>query len=223
MATSEYLRARRNDLSGYLVHLTRKYGRASAKDNLVSILRVRTIKAKTPHCLFMHELNTEERKAFSTVCFSEVPLSDLNYLTHEMKGRSVKLSQYGLVFKKEIVQLLGGNPVFYLHMRSAEGRARHAALRRCFDVARKQGLATHGYSTFLPFVNRVDQKNDFSWEREWRVAGDFHFELSRVFLGLAPKDELAWFERRYRSFPWVSPRWGRDQMMGKMRELIAAE
>ncbi len=220
MATSEYLLARRNDLSGYLVHLTRQYGRQSAADNLVRILKERTIRARGSHCLFMHDLTEEEKSDFSTVCFTETPLSDLNYVTQEMRGRKIRLSQYGLVFAKGVVLQAGGNPVFYVDARSNKGRTRCDAFRQCFRIARKRGMAGDLYTSFLPLVNKVDTRNDFTWEREWRVVGDFAFELSDVFLGLAPKGDLFRFENDYPLFPWVSPRWGRDQMMAKLRRLM---
>jgi hypothetical protein len=72
------------------------------------------------------------------------------------------------------------------------------------------------YLTFLPFVNKCDSKYDFSWEREWRIAGDFEFVLSDVFLGLAPTKRIEELEDKFSDFPWISPRWGRDQIISKL-------
>jgi hypothetical protein len=222
MASAEYLLSRRNDLSSYLVHLTRSYGKRTSEDNLRRILNRERLLARNPHCLFssrIDRLTSDQSDLFNTVCFSEIPLSDLNYLTHKMEGRSCNLSQYGLVFDKAVVRDSGGNPVFYVDTRSSEGKARCDALWRCFRTATKKDDANHCYYSFLPFVNKAGLNYDFSWEREWRIVGDFDFERSDVFLGLAPENKLAGLEASYPEIPWVSPRWGRDRMLSKLRQL----
>ena len=222
MASAEYLLSRRNDLSSYLVHLTRAYGELTSADNLRRILKRGRLLARNPHCLFsskIDSLSPDHSDLFNTVCFSEIPLSDLNYLTHKMEGRSCNLSQYGLVFHKTVVRDAGGNPVFYVDTRSTDGSKRCDALWDCFRAATKSGKTSHPFYSFLPFVNKVGRNYDFSWEREWRVVGDFDFKLSQVFLALAPESKLRIFEERFPEIPWVSPRWGRDRMLSKLRRL----
>jgi hypothetical protein len=222
MPTSDYLLSRRNDLSGYLVHLTRDYQNKSAKKNLRSILKSRCIEARNAHCLFMSKigkLQPSHARRFRTVCFTETPLSELNYLTQTMEDRSIHMSQYGLVFEKEVIRQAGGNPVFYLDTRSDEGKRRCDAFWDCFREAQEVGLRSHPFTSFLPYINKVDGKIDFSWEREWRIASDFSFDLSEVFLGLAPKDQISELEDQFSEIHWISPRWGRDQIITKLREL----
>lgn len=220
MLSAEYVKARRADLSSFLVHLTRQYDGRSARQSLLGILRAKQIKAMNFCCIFQRELEQLEgapSKPFKVVCFTETPLGDINYLSMEMAGRTKQLKPYGLVFRKKSIINAGGNPVFYLTTSSSSGKKRQAALWNCFKVARKAGLQYHEYASFLPLVNKVDATHDFSFEREWRVVGDFRFLHRDVFLGLAPVEAMAEMEGRFRAFPWVSPRWGRDQIIEKLR------
>src|SRR5437867_3244543 len=127
MPSSEYLLGRRSDLSGYLVHLTRDYDGKSAKNNLRSILRTRCVEARNVYCLFMSEITKlppTQANLFNVVCFTETPLSELNYIVQTMEGRSACLKPYGLVFAKEVVRQAGGNPVFYVNTASSSGKER---------------------------------------------------------------------------------------------------
>jgi hypothetical protein len=46
----------REDLSRFLVHLTRDYDGVAAEDNLLSILSEKQIRARNAHCLVMHKI-----------------------------------------------------------------------------------------------------------------------------------------------------------------------
>jgi hypothetical protein len=222
MPSSEYLLGRRSDLSSYLVHLTKECDGKSARKNLRSILRDECIEARNSYCLFMSEtkkLPSPSAELFQVVCFTEVPLNELNYIVQTMEGRTTELSSYGLVFKKDVVTTHGGNPVFYIDTRSQEGKERCDYLWECFREAKKNGFEDNGASSFFPFVNKVNERVDFSWEREWRIVGDFQFELSDVFLGLCPETRIEEFEDAFSDIAWVSPRWGRDRIISKLREL----
>src|SRR5258707_230096 len=112
--------AHRDDLSRFLVHLTREYDDTPARDNLVSILRDKTIEARNAHCLFIHDINGRDfsqklRKAFRTVCFTETPLPQLHRLSGEIPGRRVALSPYGLVFAKRALIDRGASPAIYIN------------------------------------------------------------------------------------------------------------
>ncbi|HQY58260.1 MAG: hypothetical protein KA426_01215 [Nitrospira sp.] len=226
MPTSEYLLGRRSDLSGYLIHLTRDYDDISPRKNLKSILRKGCVEARNAYCLFMRGMNSlppAETELFKVVCFTETPLSELNYMVQTMEGRSTALSPYGLVFKKEVVRARGGNPVFYIDTRSEDGKERCEYLWSCFREAKKNGFKSEGASSLLPLINKVSNQIDFSWEREWRIAGNFNFKFNEVFLGLCPKNRLEDFEDEFPGIVWVSPRWGRDQIISKLRQLAVSE
>jgi len=229
MVSKAYILSRRTDLSSFLVHLTRsrkirRQGETvtlKARDVLVSILKAGCIRAKNFHCLFNKDLltlDTVDAAPFKTVCFSETPLSDINYLTQEIEGRAIRLTQYGLVFRKATVVNRGGNPVIYVSNKSVNGRSPVAAFKRVYNRAKKSGFELSSESTFLPFVNLFSENYDFSWEREWRVVGDFRFELAEVFLGLAPAKDHAELIKRFPSVQWISPRWGRDQIIEALQK-----
>lgn len=223
MVTTEYLLSRRDDLSEYLVHLTRKYNGDEARDNLDRILKKGIIHARNPYCLFLSEikkLGPSLSKSFNVVCFTETPLNGLAYITQRMEKRNIELSQYGLVFKRDVIQRAGGNSVFYLDTRSESGKERCRALWECYRLVESLGFKQHPFCSFLPLINKIGDYNDFSWEREWRIIGNFRFEQSDVFLGLAKKDRIAEYEKRFPDIPWISPRWGRDQIVSKLRELV---
>jgi hypothetical protein len=105
----------RDDFSRFLVHLCRDYGGKSARKNLRSILRLKHIEARNPHCLFQHKIkdigfSEKLRRQFNTVCFTEAPLSQLRFLTRHIEGRRIQLKPFGLVFWKHNLLEAGANP-----------------------------------------------------------------------------------------------------------------
>ena len=80
---------KREDLSRFLIHLTRDLKYSSARDNLIGILKDKKIEARNAHCLVMHKLEQKGfsivlRRKFRTVCFTEAPLSQVSQLTHQI-------------------------------------------------------------------------------------------------------------------------------------------
>jgi hypothetical protein len=54
------------------------------------------------------------------------------------------------------------------------------------------------------------------------IAGNFNFKFNEVFRPL-PKNRLEDFEDEFPGIVWVSPRWGRDQIISKLRQLAVSE
>jgi len=180
----------REDLSRFLVHLTRDYNNVVAEKNLISILNDKTIFAKNALCLVMHKLEKMQfsktlQKEFYTACFTETPLPQIKQLTKEIKGRRIKLSPYGLVFWKDELFNKGASPAIYIN---AKGTSVSKFLIDEFESIFK-GITTfrklrdkeahyknvvHYYS----LINVVKDKHDFMWEREWRHHGDFEFKYA---------------------------------------------
>lgn len=49
---------------------------------------------------------------------------------------------------------------------------------------------------------------DFRWEREWRIKGDFAFNLEDVAFGLCPEDKLDECSQLSQGkFPFIDPNW----------------
>lgn len=118
---------RRDDLSKFLVHLTRDYEGKTAADNLLSILRKKKIKARNPHCLFKHELDRLEftnmlKRQFNTVCLTETPLTQIRRLISKTPGRQIQLKGYGVVFYKAALLEKGASPAIYVNAKGTSLR-----------------------------------------------------------------------------------------------------
>ncbi len=194
---------RRRDFSKYLVHLTREYEGAEARDNLLSILSAGIIEARTPlgsavKRLEYHGCDTEEAmNAQRVCCFSETPLDDLGGLIDPGVWRRNHFQPYGVVFERETLLLKGVNPVWYLNSYNAPG-VNFPWLVKGFNAMVADVIATAGddreekaatflsspLSEFAPFVETIgvwgNTTKDFSFEREWRHRGDLEFKLSEV-------------------------------------------
>lgn len=157
LGTRQHPEAR--DLSRWLVHLTRSEG------ELLSILRSGCIEAPNPFGVGkdFHIVVDDHR----SVCLTEIPLSELERMT--------KTRPWGIVFDKErLRKKYGAQPVWYLSEGSPELNAIHTAMW----TAEQDPDAP--IWTLTPFIENVrsiasQHPNDWRWEREWRVRGDFEF------------------------------------------------
>ena len=66
---------KRDDLSKFLIHLTRDYSDSLANENLVNILKQNKIEAKNAYCLFIYKLNQMD---FSKVLKKKIQYSLFN-------------------------------------------------------------------------------------------------------------------------------------------------
>jgi hypothetical protein len=117
----ERLLNRRSDLSTFVVHLTKDSagGKPSAKQNLQVILTSGVLQARTPMGWTgsgKMRLPQDALESMKVVCFSETPLEHVYSLFQNIRGRSVKLSSYGLAFTRETARERGVNPVWYVDM-----------------------------------------------------------------------------------------------------------
>jgi hypothetical protein len=180
---------KREDLSRFLIHLTRDYEGSLARDNLIGILKDKEIQARNAHCLVMHKLEQMRfskmlRGKFQSVCFTEAPLSQVSQLTRQIPKRSIKLKPYGIVFWKETLMNRGANPAIYLN---AQGNSLSKYLLAQFDKEFKDIRTLRRFKTterehfesviqFYALLNVVNQKRNFMWEREWRHMGGLRFK-----------------------------------------------
>lgn len=175
--------SQRTDISIYLAHLTKQTETGSAFENLVSILKGKKLIAYNHHCLFSPLLkNHTHQELFATVCFTETPLDKIQLLTN-IDERKVNMEPYGLIFTKQTIRNAGGNPVFYLYEENQELKA------LIMKMFRENSNELEDFSHFGSLINVVKEKHDFSWEREWRIKGDYSFNYEDIFAIIAPGAE----------------------------------
>ena len=139
----------RPDLTPYLLHLTKRSMRASAFDNLVSILK-------------SGRLRSSGREGFirgpnRATCFMDVPFTSLKYILNKANTDPVspKYEPYGIVISKKLGYGKGLRPVLYLSEDEIEElRIPDDALWRVVKL-------------------EVNDAGWISWlhEREWRAEG----------------------------------------------------
>lgn len=177
--------SRRTDISMGLVHLTKGNGEHNAFKVLMKILEEKTIQANTSKVVdgriqgFICGNNP-------VVSFQDVPLYSVseNILwEQELRSRNpkspIRYEPFGLRFDKRYIFRNGGRPVIYENTETAK--------------------------SFLPEnehwrIVKLDLENDdkiIDWthEREWRIKGDFHFELNEVEIILSNRLGLTAFNK----------------------------
>jgi len=186
---------KREDISKFLVHLTKKYNDNSAEDNLFSILGQKTIKAVNPYCLFHPIFDTMKfseilKKKFSSVCFTETPLAQLSHLTNNKRRM---LEPYGLVFLKNHLLQDGASPAIYINTSGTNMRKfllnKFRSDFKDIKTYRKLKSIAPNYLAKIQYyslINIISEKYNFTWEREWRINGDFKFGYHQIFAILVP-------------------------------------
>lgn len=212
---------KKRDFSPFLVHLTRSDGNKSAKEVLSSILNDRALKAKKPWFIYYKNVlkpeNANMQSYFYVVCFTETPLDQIEVLLQPLKGRWTQHQPepYGLVFEKSFIKEHGGNHVFYMTKEIAE------PLSDLYDKQKTQVNSKE--CRLLALTSLCEKKNDWHWEREWRIVGNLGFDYNDIFCGLCPESDIAYFENKYEGVKFISPDWGinkiLDNLLSKIREL----
>lgn len=193
----------KTDYSRFLVHLTRSDELVSAKEVLTQILDTRTLKAYKPWCIVQYDFNTDEdplRDKFKVICFTETPLEQIKSLLKPLTGRPNTPEAYGLVFTKDYIRLMDGNPVFYLTRKLAK------PLRDMFLKYKHQ--LTPDMHKLLALTTLCEHGNDWHWEREWRIAGNLVFKYDSLYCGICPEEDITYFQKRFKPVKFIDPRWG---------------
>jgi hypothetical protein len=213
--------ARRTDLSTFLVHLTRTSTGCSGKNRLKSIILCDAITATSafgPAARKMRNsnLSIESQKC---VCFTETPLEHVSLLTAPIEGRRIKFEPYGIVITKKQGRKYGTNPVWYLDTTPG-----HNWLTNPLDgmivKAIPNGI-TDPLFELTPFIEQFGLGKDFSWEREWRVAGGY--PLPDRYILLCPEAEHQEFcavlkeaGKTSDDVPMLDPAWGLETIIAKL-------
>lgn len=165
------------DMSDFVVHFARDYGTKSAYDNMLGILASRRIEARNPFGLMRKD--APDLDSQRVACFSEVPL-------HRLRRLAEARSQYGIVFRKDIVISGGANPIMYAY----KDHQVTAALKA---IAQKTATdPSHPIWSVTPFVDAPGKYGKsayfFEWEREWRKTGHFTFVEDDVAFLIIPEE-----------------------------------
>ena len=211
----------RGDLSPFLIHLTRNgnYRRwadiydlkmderraLDAKSSLEMILQDKRIEARSPFGYFNYKVpwgsknqdSKVKRSWLRSVCFTETPIDYVYVQCEEMEWRQFNFAPYGLAFFENSILREGGNPIVYFN--SENERIRKTwdsipSLPNCEDFAPLMILC-EGFGPNLFGKSRAYEV-DFRWEREWRIRGNFNFDLEKdVAFGICPQNEIEIFEK----------------------------
>jgi len=197
--------ARRNDLSSFVVHLTKDIGDQGAAANLQSIVIASRIEARSPMGWAREQDDPEDqqRQSQRVVCFSETPLEHIYSMVADIAGRQVRLRPYGVAFTKLAARARGANPVWYVDMTPG----RDFTLAHAVDALKAAAVASGDFhhehvARILPFFEQIGtwpgpppSQKEFWWEREWRKVGDYDLFAQRP-LWICPEAE----QQEFRNF-----------------------
>lgn len=152
-----------DDMSRYAVHFT------SDPAVFARILATGILRGSGPFGYSWFRKLTDVRERHSSVCLSEVPLSQIERLTR-------RHGNYGIAFPKEFLQGQGGARVWYVDQASEQARSLSSLLQGMVKL-RDFGNPLWDLTPFMDLV--MPGTYEWDWEREWRVRGELRF---------APKD-----------------------------------
>lgn len=248
----EDLLHRRTDLSTFVIHWTRQRENGkTARENLESILRQRTILAQTPRGAAVERIKTMgnenrlDEKAVAdaldtqkVVCFTEAPLEQAWSFVHSIAGRDYQLEPYGLAFTKMKAREKGINPVWYVDMTPSGHEwltnSVDRLVQRALDEATdERSFADDPIAQIAPFVDwmgtwpTTGKKKEFWWEREWRHLGDMKYQLDDVAVVLCPisdRESLATVTESPcgRRVPVIDPDWGLERIIAELAGVSVA-
>lgn len=172
--------SRRSDISMGLVHLTKGNDKLNSFQVLMKILKEQKLIGSTNQTI-----NGVPRGFICgnepVVCFQDVPLFSLSeniLLEQQMHSDAptapIRYTAFGLRFDKRYIFQKGGRPVIYEKT----------------EVAKKF-LPNDEYWRIVKLdLDNVDNIIDWTHEREWRIKGDFSFDLNEVEILLSDQDSV---------------------------------
>jgi len=214
MRSIEDIKRQRDDLSTFLIHLTRDTESGTAGENLINILNTRIIEARNPKGL-CYNWGDEFSNNTKSVCFTETPLNYVRYL-FDIEGREIHLKPYGLVFSKASLQEKGANPVFYINTYGGQ------ELKNAFCRVINSHEDKESIYKIIPYIDifgpsaKAGKKYDFYWEREWRYSRDLTFTYEEVVVGICNEAEVVDFDRKYNGIKFISPSMSMQEMIEKI-------
>lgn len=230
------LLARRTDLSTFLVHLTRATPEASAKGNLLSIIRDDRIRAKSPFGMAGKKLEDAGLPTLSQrcVCFTETPLEYVGLLAEEIENRTFHFEPYGIAVTRRQGRRRAVNPVWYLDITPGYDWLTNP-VNELIDEAIGSGSFDESQAARLaPFIEQMGSwpgaapgdrpyRKEFWWEREWRHVGDF--QLPPRYIVLCPAIDSAEIQAavaaldpavRPSRVSYIDPTWSLEMIIGRL-------
>jgi hypothetical protein len=224
LSEAEFL-DKKKDFSPLLVHLTKDSKEIlpdgeeviiPAKSIFELILEGKTLKAFKHLCYFSPALNNESeitsiQDKFRVVCFTETPIDQINVLLLKVSKRKFEPEPFGLVFEKSYIRKRGGNPVFYVTRKIA---------RPLMDLIYDEYVEGNeqvpdNICKLLALITLCEEGNDWHWEREWRIVGNFKFNLEDIYCGFCPEEDIEYFENKYPPVKFISPDWSKNKILAK--------
>lgn len=218
----------RDDISPFLIHMTRKTNKKTAKENLQSILSkkeivpgknpvsaaqyARSMSRNSSNWLFMYnfdELDKDIQDCFRAVCFSETPIR-FSHCLFDISGRGINLEPYGLVLIKDRLQKKGVSPVMYINNYPGD---KDSVIDQMADLVYLNRTVAQEILPLIGVTGRylhggAMTHHDFQWEREWRYPafkGNYQIEEEDLFIGLCPISEIDEFERKFPGILFIDP------------------
>lgn len=134
-----------------LTHFTRAGKTESALDNLVAILRDGVIRGS----------RRMVREGRAVVCMFDVPIRDLRLILDRRNRR--RYEPFGIAIEKRYAFRMGARPAVYMPWREAESLLPAGERWRVVALELER-----------------DKPIDWSYEREWRLAGDLDLQGGRA-------------------------------------------
>ena len=191
----------------------------SVEENFRAIIEDRRICAYQPHCIHSDQIPKKLRKHYSVTCFTEVPLTQLHRLTRFIPGRRIQLEPFGIIFSRDFIIRKGAQPAIYINSYNNNSWLREAADVLC-DIARSKKFKGGKIWRFLPYLNAMHERYDFTWEREWRVCGDVQFTPSDVVAVILPENNCDNWRKKFasRGIPVLTPGLSYEEIVGELSQ-----
>lgn len=197
----------------------------SAKTALEEIIQQSRLEARGPFGFYKLKINkykSEYKRVFDnggfnpdlikSVCFSEVPLTELKSFYQATTLKRNKYKKYGLGFFQEKLREKGANPVFYVDSRQPHLIDSLNTIHRLADPSLMPLM--HLIDTFgPPVIPKAAGYSDFRWEREWRKKDSLDFSNDDIAFGICPEDEIDHFESLAQNqMTFFDPDWDQSKL-----------
>ncbi len=175
--------SRRTDITTGLVHLTKGNDELNSLEVLMKILKEQKLLGSK------NQIVDSKQRGFicgnqPVVCFQDVPLFSLSEnILHEQQMRKensdtpIRYSPFGLRFDKRYIFKNGGRPVIYEKT----------------EIAKKFLPESEYWRIVKLDLGNSNNIIDWTHEREWRIKGDFEFQLNEVEILLSNQNSVGKF------------------------------